>query len=71
MSTYRIEIDRPLCSGFGSCIDASPGHFALDDSGIAAVLVPETDEDRALDAAGACPMGAIAVFDGATGEQLV
>jgi len=70
MSTYRIEIDRSLCSGFGSCIDASSRHFALDDSGIAAVLAPETDDDRVLDAAGSCPMGAIAVFDRITGEQL-
>jgi ferredoxin len=70
MSTYRIEIDRSLCSGFGSCVDASSKHFAVDDSGIAAALVPETADDGILDAAGSCPMGAIAVFDGATGEQL-
>ncbi len=70
MSTYRIEIDRPLCSGFGTCVGASPSHFVLDDSGIAAVLVAETDDDGVLDAAGSCPMGAIAVFDPATGDQL-
>lgn len=70
MSTYRIEIDRSLCSGFGSCIDASPRHFALDGSGIAAVLVTETGDDGVLDASGACPMGAIAVFDPASGDQL-
>lgn len=70
MSTYRIEIDRSLCSGFGSCVDASPRHFSLDGSGVATVLVAETDDDAVLDAAGSCPMGAIAVFEAATGDQL-
>ena len=70
MSTYRIEIDRSLCSGFGSCVDASPAHFALDGSGVATALVVETDDDGTLNAAGSCPMGAIAVFDAATGDQL-
>jgi ferredoxin len=70
MSAYRIQIDRSLCSGFGSCIDASPTHFALDRSGIAEVLVADTDDDGALDAAASCPMGAIAVFDAASGSQV-
>ncbi len=68
MSTYRVEIDRSLCSGFGTCLDTSPRHFALDDAGIASVLVNET-EDAVLDTSGACPMGAISASDPATGEQ--
>jgi len=43
--------------------------FALDDGGIATLLVTETDDEAALDAAGSCPMGAIAVYELATGEQ--
>jgi len=70
MTTYRIEIDRSLCSGFGSCVDALPTHFAIDDSGVARVLVTETDHDAVLDAATSCPMGAIAVFDRASGDQV-
>ena len=27
MSTYRIEIDRSLCSGFGSCVEDGPGRL--------------------------------------------
>jgi len=69
MSTYRIEIDQSLCSGFGSCVKEVPGVFALDDGGIATLLVTETDDEAALDAAGSCPMGAIAVYELATGEQ--
>jgi ferredoxin len=69
MSTYRIEIDRSLCSGFGSCVKEVPGVFALDDDGLATLLVSESDDDAVLDAAGSCPMGAIAVYEIETGEQ--
>jgi ferredoxin len=69
MSTYRIEIDESLCSGFGSCVTATPDVFGLDGAGLAALLVAETDDEAVLDAAGSCPMGAIAVYDKATGEQ--
>ena len=33
------------------------------------LLLAETDDAAVLDAAGSCPMGAIAVYDQATGEQ--
>ena len=69
MSTYRIEIDRSLCSGFGSCLKEAPDVFALDGAGIATLLLAETTNEAVLDAAGSCPMGAIAVFEVATGEQ--
>jgi ferredoxin len=69
MSTYLIEIDRSLCSGFGSCLKEAPGVFALDGDGIATLLVAETNDESVLNAAGSCPMGAIAVFERETGEQ--
>jgi ferredoxin len=69
MPQYRIQVDRSLCSGFGSCVDAAPGTFALAGDGIATVRAEGADDD-ALEAARGCPMGAIAVFDAATGEQL-
>jgi ferredoxin len=69
MSTYSIEIDRSLCSGFGSCLKEAPAVFALDDDGIATLLVTETVGGAVLAAAGSCPMGAIAVFDLETGEE--
>jgi ferredoxin len=61
MPLYRVSVDRSLCSGFGACVDASPDLFQLDGSGIALVSVTETDDPRILDAADACPMGAILV----------
>ncbi len=63
MTTYRIEIDRTLCSGFGSCVQAAPGAFALDAGGIATPLVVLSDDERVLDAAASCPMGAISVTE--------
>jgi ferredoxin len=59
---HRIEIDRSLCSGFGSCVDMAPELFGLGDDGIAVALVEESDAPAALDAARSCPMGAIAVL---------
>lgn len=69
MSTYRIEIERSLCSGFGSCAKLAPNLIELDRSGVAALRVGETDDETALDAAASCPMGAIAVYETATGRQ--
>ena len=59
----RVQIDRSLCSGFGSCVDAAPELFRLGDDGIAVALVEESDEAALLDAVRSCPMGAIALLD--------
>ena len=69
MNIYRIEIDRTLCSGFGSCVRDLPGQFALDRSGVVTLLSEDTDDDRVLDAAAGCPMGAIAVFETTTADR--
>jgi ferredoxin len=69
MSTYRIVIDQSLCSGFGSCVEAARSAFRLN-GGTATALVTETDDPAVLDAAAGCPMGAIAILDAATEEQV-
>jgi ferredoxin len=69
MSTYRVQIDRSLCSGFGSCAGMAPEIFELDGSGVAGTRVGETDDESVLDAAGSCPMGAISVFEIESGRQ--
>jgi ferredoxin len=65
MSAFRIVIDRSLCSGFGACVESAQAIFDLDERGIAQARVLETDDPRALDAAAACPVGAITVHDAA------
>jgi len=69
VSTYKIVIDRSLCSGFGACAELAPELFELAGDGIAEARVGSSDDPRVVDAAFACPMGAIAVYDLATGEQ--
>jgi len=58
--TYRIVIDRSLCSGFGSCAELAPELFKLE-GGIAELRVGESDDEAVFDAADTCPMGAISV----------
>jgi ferredoxin len=65
MSKYCISIDASLCSGFGACADLAPALFALAPGGVAATMIAETDDPTALDAADACPMGAISVTEAA------
>ena len=60
---YRIEIDRSLCSGFGSCAELAPHIFELDAAGTATVRVGHTDDPAVLDACDSCPMAAIRVIE--------
>lgn len=61
--TYRIVIDRSLCSGFGACADVDPRTFALGEDGIAVAMTDPTDRREAVEAARACPMAAIRIVD--------
>ena len=60
---YRIVIDGSLCSGFGDCADLAPDVFELDARGKAALRVGTSSDPAVLDAAAACPMGAISVVE--------
>jgi len=59
--TYRIVIDGLACSGFGDCADLAPDIFELDSHGKALLRVGTSTDPAVLDAASACPMGAITV----------
>jgi ferredoxin len=69
MSGYRIEIDRSLCSGMASCVKIAPDTFDLDQEGLA--VLSGIADDRAVEAAECCPLGAIAVFAEANGSRIV
>jgi len=62
---FRIVIDGPLCSGFGDCADFAPDVFELDSHGKALLLIGTSPNPAVLDAATACPMGAISVVEDA------
>lgn len=68
MPRYRIQIDRSLCSGFGSCVDAAPEAIDIGPDGVATARDGDHD-DRVLEAARGCPMGAITVFDAESDER--
>jgi ferredoxin len=61
--TYRIVLDTTLCSGFGACVNVAPKLFRLEPDGRAVAVVSVTDDGGVDEAAGACPMGAIAVIE--------
>jgi ferredoxin len=60
---YRIVIDPSLCSGFGACAELAPDLFELEPGGTAVARVGFSDDAAVLDAAAACPMGAIAILE--------
>jgi ferredoxin len=60
---YRIVIDRSLCSGFGACAELAPDLFELEPGGTAVARMGVSDDPTVLDAAAACPMGAITVSE--------
>lgn len=61
---YRIKIDRSLCTGYSECVGLAPEVFRLGDDNVSLVIDPEgTDDDMILDAARACPVDAITLFD--------
>ena len=64
---HRIAVDADACISSGVCVANLPQLFRFDDDEIAE-LVPGAPAPRdavVLDAARACPSGAIRVFDGA------
>ncbi len=67
----RVQIDRTLCVGFGDCVKASPGAFALDDENIVVFAAPDSvTREELLRACASCPVDALTVWS-ENGEQLV
>ncbi|WP_214366067.1 ferredoxin [Pseudonocardia sp. H11422] len=63
----KAYVDSTKCSGYGTCADACPSVFSLDEWGYAATLndgvVPDGDEATARTAAEGCPENAIRIED--------
>jgi ferredoxin len=58
---FRVVIDGLACAGFGECAEIAPEVFELDAGGKAWLRTGTTSDPAVLDAAAACPMGAICV----------
>jgi ferredoxin len=65
--SYLPHIDFVACAAHGDCVAVAPQVFALEDL---AVVVGDGPDDLILEAARACPSGAIIVIDAETGEQV-
>lgn len=67
---YRIEIDLVTCVGFAECVKAAPEVFALGASANQSTVVDATgtDDETVLRAAEACPVSAISLYAGPSGE---
>lgn len=64
MATNKIEVDRDLCIGAGTCVVVAPKTFDLDDELKAIVINPKgNDEDTIIEAAKVCPVFAIILKD--------
>lgn len=67
--SYRVVVDRAKCQGIGACVNVAPRVFEIDGEGKAVVIdAGGAGEDAILEAAEACPLEAITVFD-EDGEQ--
>jgi ferredoxin len=72
VADLTVRIDRLICVGFETCVDAAPDLFRMDAQGIAtfADASHDVERERVLEACRACPVDALQVFD-RSGIQLV
>jgi ferredoxin len=65
--TVIPEIDTYACVAHGDCAVVAPQVFRVDD---VAVVIGVAADDVLVNAARACPAGAIVLVDEATGEEV-
>ena len=65
--TLIPDIDTFACVAHGDCAVVAPQAFRVDD---VALVVGEAPDDVLLEAARACPAGAIVLVDESTGEEV-
>ena len=66
-----ISVNHDRCVGSTMCVLTADAVFALDEDGQSVVTDPDgADTATVVDAASQCPMEAITVVDGETGDTL-
>ena len=65
--TLIPRIDDHACLGHGDCAVVAPEAFRVDDL---AVVTGSAPDDQLLEAARACPAGAILLVDADTGDEI-
>jgi ferredoxin len=68
----QVTVDKNLCVSNQWCIKNVPAVFKEDEAGQAEVVDPDgASEELLIEAGFNCPVGAIAVVDADTGEDLL
>lgn len=57
----QVIVDEDTCIGSGECVALDPGAIELDADGVARILLPEIDEERARHLCDTCPVGALSI----------
>jgi ferredoxin len=57
----HVRVDPDACIGSAECVALDPEAVKLDEQGIAQILVPELEENRANLLCDVCPIGALSV----------
>lgn len=73
MAKFKIVYDREGCIGAAACTSVAPKTWKMGSDGKAEQLIQEFDEKELqanLDAARACPVNVIHIFD-ETGKKLI
>lgn len=68
--SLRVEVDPRLCIGSSNCVEEAPEAFEMDERGLARLRVPPASDTEVTRGAQACPVGAIRLYDPATGRQI-
>lgn len=68
-TALRVVVDRRLCVGTSNCAEEAPDAFEMDESA-APHPIPGASVQALFVAAQACPVGAITLYDAATGRQV-
>jgi ferredoxin len=67
MNQLLVEIDEAACAAHGDCVDTAPEVFELGD---VARVIGNGPDALLLEAADACPSGAIRIIDARSNEQI-
>jgi ferredoxin len=62
--TLTVKVEREKCCGYGICAEICPSVYKLDEQGfvhLVSDVVPEGDEESAIEGAEACPELALEV----------
>ena len=64
--SHRAEVDHNQCVSSGACVLEAPEAFGYQDGVALAIVLPGAaplSDERLVEVAGMCPVGAIHVFD--------